>query len=82
MDSRIEISFNIKATVPVKDIKAELIRQQSLLEEYTANPVGKDEELPKLKVILHNLKQKRNTRQTEKLQARQMLFSVGRFGRY
>ncbi len=59
MGNKIEISFNIKATVSVKDIKAELIRQQSLLEEYTANPIGKDEEIAEIKSNIAQLEAKK-----------------------
>ena len=49
MDERIELSFNVKSTVPVKTIKDEIARQQSLLDEYTANPDGNETEIAEIK---------------------------------
>lgn len=59
MDSRVELAFNIKATVSVKEIKDELARQQSLLDEFLANPDGKQAEIAELKSNIEQLTEKK-----------------------
>ena len=59
MDSRVELAFNIKATVSVKEIKDELARQQSLLDEFLANPDGKEAEIAELKSNIGQLTEKK-----------------------
>lgn len=60
MDERVEIPFNVKSNVPVKTIKAEILRQENLLAEFFASAAEHAAEIAQVKENIDVLAKKKS----------------------